>query len=45
MVHADRMDFWLFGLNFDREVKSEEDLINHCKMVEAICKDLEDARK
>lgn len=45
VVHADRMHFWPYGLNFDNEVKSDEDLINHCKMVEAIYKDLQEAGK
>lgn len=43
VVHADRMHFWPYGLNFDTEVKSDDDLINHCKMVEAIYLDLQDA--
>lgn len=39
-VHADRQHFWPYGLNQQSEAKSEADLINHCKMVMAICKDL-----
>lgn len=44
-LHADRMHFWPYGLNYDKEVKSDEDLVRHCKIVEAICRDLNDARK
>lgn len=43
-LHGDHMHFWPFGLNYDNEVKSDEDLINHAKIVEAIVKDLESAR-
>ena len=45
VVHADRMHFWPYGLNFDKEVQSEADLVNHCKMVEAIYEDLQKAGK
>ena len=43
VLHGDRMHFWPYGLNYDKEVKSDEDLIRHCKMVDAICKDLRKA--
>jgi hypothetical protein len=43
-VHADRMHFWPYGLNYDQEVHSERDLIAHCLMVEAITKDLREVR-
>jgi hypothetical protein len=39
-VHADTQHFWPYGINQQSEVKSEADLINHCKMVMAIRKDL-----
>jgi hypothetical protein len=42
-LHGDRMHFWPYGLNYDNEVKSDEDLIRHAKIVEAIVDDLEDA--
>lgn len=45
VLHADRMHFWPYGLNYDNEVKSDDDLVNHCKMVEAICKDLKAAER
>jgi hypothetical protein len=41
VLHADKQHFWPYGLNYDTEVKSPEDFEHHCKMVEAICKDLE----
>jgi hypothetical protein len=44
VLHADRSHFWPYGLNYDNEVKSDTDLVNHCKMVEAICKDLKSGR-
>lgn len=40
VVHGDTQHFWPYGLNQTSEVKSEEDLINHCKMVVAIRVDL-----
>jgi hypothetical protein len=43
-LHGDRMHFWPYGLNYDQEVKSEEDLIRHAKLVEAMVKDLEAAK-
>ena len=44
VLHADRSHFWPYGLNYDTEVKSDADLVSHCKMVEAICKDLKSGR-
>lgn len=41
VLHADRQHFWPYGLNFDAEVKSEQDYEAHCKIVSAIIKDLE----
>jgi hypothetical protein len=43
-LHADRMHFWPYGLNYDSEVKSKEDFIRHARLVEAIVKDLEDVK-
>lgn len=39
-VHADQQHFWPYGLNYASEVKSEADLLNHCRMVVAIRTDL-----
>lgn len=39
-VHADTQHFWPYGLNQQSEVKSEDDLRFHCRMVMAIRKDL-----
>ena len=42
-LKGDRMHFWPYGLNFDSEVKSDEDYLRHAKIVDAIVKDLEAA--
>ena len=39
-VHGDMQHFWPYGLNQTSEVKSEQDLLNHCRMVMAIRADL-----
>jgi hypothetical protein len=39
-VHGDKQHFWPYGLNYTTEVKSTDDLINHCKLVVAIRKDM-----
>ncbi|MFZ5892988.1 MAG: hypothetical protein ACOY0T_18145, partial [Myxococcota bacterium] len=39
-VHADSQHFWPYGINQQSEVKSEADLLFHCRMVMAIRKDL-----
>jgi hypothetical protein len=39
-LHADSQHFWPYGINQQSEVKSEADLIDHCKMVVAIRQDL-----
>ncbi|MEY3895396.1 MAG: hypothetical protein RLZZ214_915 [Verrucomicrobiota bacterium] len=39
VLHADRMHFWPYGLNFDNESSKDNDL-RHVKMVEAMCKDM-----
>lgn len=43
-LNGDRMHFWPYGLNYDNEVKSEEDLIRHAKLVEAMVTDMETAK-
>lgn len=44
VLHADRMHFWPYGLNYDTEVKSPDDFVAHCKIVTAIVRDLKLAR-
>ncbi len=39
VLHADRMHFWPYGLNFDNESDKEKDL-RHVKMVAAMRKDM-----
>lgn len=39
-LKGDGMHFWPYGINYASEVKSEQDLIDHCKIVEAIVQDL-----
>ena len=39
VLKGDSTHFWPYGLNYTSEVKSEDDLINHCKIVEAMKKD------
>ena len=43
-IHGDHMHFWPYGLNYDTEVKSDEDFIRHAKIVEAMVQDLKAAR-
>lgn len=40
VLHGDAQHFWPYGLNYAREVTSEADPINHCRMVVAIRRDL-----
>lgn len=40
VLKGDNQHFWPYGLNYASEVKSNQDLINHCLMVDAIYKDL-----
>lgn len=40
VVHGDSMHFWPYGLNYTSEVKSDADLIAHCKIVVALRKDM-----
>ncbi|NLP13595.1 MAG: hypothetical protein GX383_03735 [Clostridium sp.] len=39
VLKGDNTHFWPYGLNYTSEVKSEADLINHCKIVDAMKKD------
>jgi hypothetical protein len=39
-LHADNMHFWPYGLNYASEYENEDDLINHCKLVQAIREDM-----
>ncbi|HLV68658.1 MAG TPA: hypothetical protein VKY73_22730 [Polyangiaceae bacterium] len=39
-VHSDGTHFWPYGLNYTSEVMSDEDLLNHCRMVVAIRADM-----
>jgi hypothetical protein len=39
IVKGDAMHFWPYGLNYTSEVKSDNDLIIHCKIVNAMLKD------
>ena len=40
LVHGDSQHFWPYGLNYASEVKSDADLVGHCKMVVALRRDL-----
>jgi hypothetical protein len=40
VLHGDTQHFWPFGLNYDYEAKSQNDLINHCLIVNSIQKDI-----
>lgn len=40
ILKGDSQHFWPYGLNYSSEVKSNADLINHCKIVNAIYKDM-----
>jgi hypothetical protein len=40
VLKGDTQHFWPYGLNYTSEVKSNQDLINHCLMVDAIYRDL-----
>jgi hypothetical protein len=39
VLHADSMHFWPYGLNYTSEVSSEEDVIAHCLIVQAMQSD------
>ena len=38
-LHGDTQHFWPYGINYPTEVTSATDLINHCKIVDAMKKD------
>ncbi|WP_437988034.1 hypothetical protein [Sorangium sp. So ce117] len=40
VVHADTQHSWPYGLNHTTEVKTTDDLVNHCKMVVAVREDI-----
>ncbi|HEX3020344.1 MAG TPA: hypothetical protein VHP36_08570 [Chitinispirillaceae bacterium] len=40
LLHGDQQHFWPFGLNYASEIKSKQDLINHCKIVNEMYKDM-----
>lgn len=39
-LHGDSQHFWPYGLNYDSELHSEQDLIIHCQIVEAMYQDI-----
>ena len=39
-LHCDSQHIWPYGLNYATEVKSTADLVDHCKIVDALYKDL-----
>lgn len=39
-VHGDSQHFWPYGLNYESEYETEDDLINHCRIVRAILHDM-----
>ncbi len=39
VLNGDNQHFWPYGLNYDYEVKSKNDLINHCLIVNAMQRD------
>lgn len=39
-LHGDSQHFWPYGLNYASEVKSEQDLINHARIVDAMYQDI-----
>ena len=40
VLHCDTQHFWPYGLNYESEVTSDTDLIDHCKIVQALVQDL-----
>ena len=40
VLHCDSQHFWPYGLNYVSEAQSTADLVDHCRMVTAIRKDL-----
>jgi hypothetical protein len=39
-IHGDGQHFWPYGLNYTSEVKSDADLVIHCKLVVALRRDM-----
>ena len=39
-LHGDSQHFWPYGINYASEVHSEQDLINHARIVEAMYQDI-----
>lgn len=40
VLKGDNQHFWPYGINYRSEVRSEQDLINHCRIVEAMYHDI-----
>lgn len=40
VLHGDSAHFWPYGLNYTSEVKSDQDLIFHCRLVVALRRDM-----
>jgi hypothetical protein len=40
VLNADKQHFWPYGLNFDGDVKSDADFVNHARIVEGIYRDI-----
>jgi len=40
VLKGDNQHFWPYGINYRSEVKSEQDLINHCRIVNAMYQDI-----
>jgi len=40
VINGDNAHFWPYGLNYVTEVRSEADVINHCRIVMALRKDM-----
>jgi len=40
VINGDTQHFWPYGLNYASEVKSEADVIDHCRIVMALRKDM-----
>lgn len=40
VIKGDNQHFWPYGLNYVSEIKSEADVINHCRIVVALRKDM-----
>lgn len=40
VLKGDAQHFWPLGLNYASEIKSEKDLVDHCRLMEAILQDM-----